>query len=96
LAKRRHSRIVRGHFLVDTDNLPPVFAQTDAQFGFFTGDHFVTEAAGCKDRIKSIHRVAAAGIGIADRCIPFEIAKPIVDAGVGKSFTPSATNDNNV
>src|SRR3546814_1198176 len=62
--------------------LPPSSTRPDTLFPYTT---LFRSALRLGERIDAEHRVAATGLSLTDRRIPFAIAHPVVEAALGRS-----------
>src|SRR5688572_2092029 len=79
LRETRHCRIMERHFVLQTPNTPAGSTQTEAQFRFFTGNQVGPKTADLLESVDADQRNASAGLRLADRGIPFDVAKHVVD-----------------
>src|SRR3546814_11487409 len=71
------------HRTVNTPNPPASPPQPMAKFGLLARDDRWIIALRLGERIDAEHRVAATGLSLTDRRIPFAIAHPVVEAALG-------------
>src|SRR3546814_2606954 len=79
------------HRTVNTPNPPASPPQPMAKFGLLARDDRWIIALRLGERIDAEHRVAATGLSLTDRRIPFAIAHPVVEAAqIGRAhvWTP--------
>src|SRR5262245_57799532 len=72
-------RIVNRHFGFEAENPPSPLPEAEAQLRLLASDERREEAADLAQGIDAQHCVAAAAIDESRGCLPFEVAKPVVD-----------------
>ena len=93
LGKMHDRGVVTRHFDVEPPNLPIPLPQPQTKFRLFAGDQLRSIAADGVERVRSNQRVAAAGVGLANRRVPLEVAKRVINRGCRILFTPPPTDD---
>jgi hypothetical protein len=66
--------------------------QAHAKLGLLASDQVLSIPADLGQCIGAHHHVAAAGLGLADRRVPFGIAKPVVDRALRVALAPAAAH----
>src|SRR6185295_18607494 len=85
---------VPSHVIGETKNFVAFGAESHAEFGFFAGGDCWVESAGLDEGGGAVHGDAATGFSDAGGCVPFDIAKMIVNRGFGKTFAKAAADGN--
>ena len=91
-----HVHVVPGHLGVQAEDLPAVPAQSQAELGLFAGDDRRVVARRAAEGRRPDHRVAAAGVGLADRRVPLEVGQAVVDRLVAVPLAAAAGDDGDV
>src|SRR5690349_15894273 len=87
----RHGGVMQSHLGVQPPDAPPGPTQAQAQLWLFSGNEAGAVTLRRRERLRAHQRVSAAGLGFSDGCIPFDIAKQVVDAAIRMHFSsPSA------
>ena len=86
LAEAGHRGVVPGHLGVEPPDLPAGPAQAQAELGLLAGDQTARGSRrAARTALVPHQRVAAAGLGLADRRVPLPVAEPVVDRGLRES-----------
>jgi hypothetical protein len=79
LAESKQRSVVQRHFGMQPPDAPAGLPQAHAQLRFLARDQVVSVAADSAQRVDAHHHVAAAGADLADRRIPLDVAKAVVN-----------------
>src|SRR5262245_36274235 len=92
LLKVGHVSIVHRHVSIDAPDLPAALPQAQAKFVILGGQNLRIEAAHLLYDVSPYHGNAAAGVGLAHRPVPFDVAEQVVDRFVRVPLTAAAAD----
>jgi hypothetical protein len=88
LREMQHRGIVPRHLGLEPPDPPAAPPKPQAKFGLLPGDQILAVSPHFLQGGKPHQRIAAAGLGLAHRGIPFRIGQPVVDRGLGMDLAP--------
>ena len=96
LPEPRQRRIVPRHLGVEPPDFPSRLPQPDAQLRLFSGDQGVIVPAYVLQRLKPHQRIAATGLRLTHRRIPFRVDQGIIDRRLRETLPPPAADDGDI